>query len=351
MATMDASTTDRPRYGGLTDVAGVRVGHAERIGDGWLTGVTAVVPPSGTVGAVDVRGGGPGTHETDALEPGTLVQTVDAVTLTGGSAHGLASVTGVRRWCEEQGIGFQVAETTRVPIVPAAAVFDLGRGGDPTNRPTAEMGYGAAAGAIGDGVAAGCVGAGTGAMLAGGTLKGGVGQASVRLPGGVIVAALAVANAAGSPLLPGTTELLAAPLVRAIRPDVDLPPAAASGDTGASTATPAPTNTTLAVIVTNARLDRAEARRMAGAGHDGLARALRPVHTLADGDTVFGLATGEVEATTAAPTDWPGAASVGGLFAVQAAAADAVLLAIVDAVLSARSIPTPAGPLPAYADR
>lgn len=187
----------------ITDVAGVRVGHVQRIGDGWLSGVTVVLPPVGTVGSVDVRGGGPGTHETDALDPTTLVSTVDAVVLTGGSAFGLVSAAGAQRWCEEHGRGFAVPGTV-VPIVPAAAIFDLGRGGDVHARPDADMGYRAAAAAFDSGdhaaVARGNVGAGTGALVARGQYKGGIGTSSIELEGGVVVGAIAVVNALGSPV-------------------------------------------------------------------------------------------------------------------------------------------------------
>ena len=296
----------------ITEVTGVRVGHAQRTGDGWLTGVTVVVPPPGTVGAVDVRGGGPGTHETDALAPGTLVDTVDAVVLTGGSAYGLVAAHGVQRWCEEQGLGFPVGvrddgRPVVVPIVPAACIFDLGRGGDWDARPDAEMGHAAAASAVSGSLPRGAVGAGTGARTARGSAPGGVGNGLVRLPGGVLVAALAVVNAAG--VVGGGA------------------PPSGSGD--------AALNTTLAVVVTNARLDVAEATRAAGAGHDGLARSIDPVHTLSDGDTVFVLATGEIDSAAAAPeveTGWPGAQRVMGVATVQAAAAEAVRLAVLDAV-------------------
>lgn len=313
----------------LTDVSGVRVGHADRRGDGWLTGVTVVVPPAGTVGAVDVRGGGPGTHETDALAPGTLVDHVDAVALCGGSAYGLAAAQGVQRWCEEHGRGFGVGVADDgavqvVPIVPAAAIFDLGRGGDFSARPDAEMGYAATLHARSGEFERGAVGAGTGARTAAGTQPGGVGTATIELRGGVVVAALVVLNAAGRVLAKGETS--AAALV------------AATQNAGHG-----PLNTTLAVIATNASLDVAAARRMAGAGHDGLARAISPVHTLMDGDTVFALATGDVECVVADPTPtsqgWPGAdqvrglaaVQVRGLAAVQAAAADAVQAAVLDA--------------------
>ena len=330
------------RWGSITDVPGVRAGHAQRRGDGWLSGVTVVLPPPGTVGAVDVRGGGPATHETDALHPAALVPTVDAVALTGGSAYGLAAAGGVQRWCEQHGLGFGVGpehdrSSLVVPIVPAAAVFDLGRGGDPTARPDAALGYEAAvAAATGIGGQRGCVGAGTGAVLARSTLKGGVGTASVRLPGGIVVGALAVANAFGSPLDAGG-GLLGAAFIPDGLPVPTRPSAPAPADPGTE-GIPG-TNTTLAVVATNANLDPARTQRTAMAAQDGLARALRPAHTLLDGDTVFALATCEIEIE--GPT----------LVAVQAAAADAVLLAVLDAVLAATATRTPALDLPGYLDR
>ncbi len=200
--------------GAITDVAGVRVGHVQRTDDGWLSGVTVVLPPPGTVGSVDVRGGGPGTHETDALDPTTLSSTVDAVVLTGGSAYGLAAAHGAQRWCEENGRGFAVPGGL-VPIVPAAAIFDLGRGGDFSARPGDAMGYAATAAAAahsnGHDVERGNVGAGTGAAIGRGTYKGGVGTASITLEniskdGPVVVAALAVVNALGLPWGWGTSS-------------------------------------------------------------------------------------------------------------------------------------------------
>ena len=188
--------------GAITDVAGIRVGHVQKTGDGWLSGVTVVLPPPGTVGSVDVRGGGPATHETDSLDPTTLSQTVDAVVLTGGSAFGLAAAHGAQRWCEENGRGFPVPGGL-VPIVPAAAIFDLGRGGDFSARPGEAMGYAATAAAAaqpeGHDVERGNVGAGTGAAIGRGTYKGGVGTASITLENGVTVGALAVVNALGLP--------------------------------------------------------------------------------------------------------------------------------------------------------
>lgn len=345
-------------WGRVEDVPGVRVGHADRRGDGWLTGVTVLLPPPGTVGAVDVRGGGPGTHETDALDPSSLVPTVDAVVLTGGSAYGLAAAGGAQRWCEEQGRGFPVGPpgdpgALVVPIVPAAAVFDLGRGGDPAARPDAAMGYAAAAaaGAAQGPAATGCIGAGTGTQLALGTLKGGVGSASVRLPGGFVVGALAVVNAVGSPLDPVTGALLGTAFVP---PGLPRPPApdpaehaapAAAGSAAGQPPVPG-ANTTLAVVVTDAPLDPAGLRRVAVCGHDGLARSLSPVHTLMDGDTVFALSTTGPGTPAGSPALRPEQA-----FAVHAAAADAVLLAVLDAVLAATRTTTAAGPLPGYLDR
>jgi L-aminopeptidase/D-esterase-like protein len=301
--------------GAITDVPGIRVGNAQRLDGGWLSGVTVVLPPPGTIGSVDVRGGGPGTHETDALDPTTLVPTVDAVVLTGGSAYGLAAAGGVQRWCEQNGRGFAVPGGV-VPIVPAAAIFDLGRGGDFAARPGDAMGYEAAleaarpAGATG--VVRGNVGAGTGAAIGGGTFKGGLGTASVRLAGdnrGVVVGALAVVNAAGVPWQPG----------------VQAPPAGPG------------LNTTLVVLASNAVLTVAEARRTATAAHAGMARALNPVHTLVDGDTIFALATCELPLVR--DPQLPAAAIV----ELQSAAAEAVRLAILDGVASAEGVKTPAG--------
>lgn len=309
--------------GAITDVTGIRVGHVERIGDGYLTGVTVILPPPGTVGGVDVRGGGPGTHETDALKPGTLVSTVDAVVLTGGSAYGLITAHGAQRWCEEQGRGVPMGPPDRVvPIVPAAAVFDLGRGGDFGARPDEDWGYRAAvAAASGEGAWArrGNVGAGAGSLVAGRRLKGGLGLASatVEVDGGVTytVGALAVVNARGIPRLPGIDDL-----VRELEPEV------ADG-----------LNTTIAVVATDARLDVADITRTASCAHDGLARAIDPVHTLSDGDTIFGLATGERRL----PTD--PVARIAALVAIQSAAATVITEAVLDGVVNAQTISTPAG--------
>lgn len=311
--------------GAITDVPGIRVGHHQRTGDGWLTGVSVVLPPPGTVGSVDVRGGGPGTHETDALDPTTLVSTVDAVVLTGGSAYGLASAHGAQSWCEENGRGFAVPGGV-VPIVPAAAIFDLGRGGDFSTRPTADMGYAAtvAAAAEKDGhdVGRGSVGAGTGALIGRGQFKGGLGTASVTFENGVVVGALAVVNALGFPFE---------------APDIDLVPFKSSVVEPVETEAAGDfdelnhreqLNTTLVVVATNAILDPAECKRTASAAHAGLARALNPSHTLADGDTVFCLATGDVALDRSTET-----ARQVSLITLQSAAADVVRLAILDGIV------------------
>jgi putative pantetheine hydrolase len=307
---------------------------------------------------VDVRGGGPATHETDALSPTTLVPTVDAVCLTGGSAYGLAAAAGVQAWCEAHGRGVGVApppdrDRLVVPIVPAAAVFDLGRGGDPRARPDAGLGHAATVAASAAPVTVGSVGAGTGALAAGGALRGGVGSASIRVPvqvGSVVVGALAVVNPAGSPVALPEGALLGAGAVPAGLARPRTPTDAEAGalrDRFAVTAAaqvatgggPRPRmNTTLAVVATDARLDAAGCWRVAAAGHDGLARALRPVHTMLDGDAVFGLATGTVPLVAEE------------VVALQAAAADAVLLAVLDAVLAARAVRTPALDVPGYVD-
>ncbi|NED80600.1 P1 family peptidase [Streptomyces sp. SID11233] len=284
----------------LTDVAGIRVGHASLAGRGALSGTTVVLAPEGgAVAAVDVRGGGPGTRETDALDPRNLVQRIDAVVLTGGSAYGLDAASGVMAWLEEQGRGVRVGADPAqvVPVVPAACVFDLGRGGDWRARPDASTGRAAVEDAArtepGAAVAEGCVGAGTGAVA--GQLKGGVGTASVLLPSGITVGALVVVNAAGSVLDPRTGVLYgeygAAEPAVAPAPEVHRTARQRLAQAHDANARP-PLNTTLAVVATDADLSRAQAQKLAGTAHDGLARAIRPVHLLTDGDTVFALATG-----------------------------------------------------------
>ncbi|MFB7112332.1 P1 family peptidase [Streptomyces sp. NPDC056190] len=330
----------------LTDVEGVRVGHATCTGGGWLTGTTVVLAPEGgAVAAVEVRGGGPGTKETDALDPRNLVRTVEAVVLTGGSAYGLDAASGVMAWLEERGRGVRVGPDPShvVPVVPAACVFDLGRGGDFRARPDAVTGRAAveaaAASEVGGRVPEGCVGAGTGAAV--GPLKGGVGTASTVLDSGITVAALAVANAVGSAVDPETGvlygELFQGPVDY---PDTRVHEAARRrlAEAAARNAPP-PLNTTLAVVATDADLTKAQAQKLAGTAHDGIARAVRPVHLLNDGDTVFALATG------ARPLD-PGSPLA--LNEILTAGADQVTRAIVRAVRAAEAVTGPGGDWPAY---
>jgi L-aminopeptidase/D-esterase-like protein len=332
----------------LTDVAGLRVGHATRIGDGWLTGTTVVLAPEGgAVAAVDVRGGGPGTKETDALDPRNLVRKVEAIVLTGGSAYGLDAASGVMAWLEEQRRGVRVGADPAhvVPVVPAACVFDLGRGGAFSARPDAATGRAAveaaAASAPGAPVQQGCVGAGTGAAV--GPLKGGVGSASAVLGSGITVAALVVANAAGSAMDPETGVLYGELFQgRVNHPEATVHEAARErlAESAAKNGRP-PMNTTLAVVATDADLSKAQAQKLAGTSHDGIARAVRPVHLLNDGDTVFTLATG------ARPLD---AVNPLALNEVLAAGADLVTRAIVRAVRAAGSVDGAGGVWPSYGE-
>ncbi|MET9151019.1 P1 family peptidase [Streptomyces griseoflavus] len=332
----------------LTDVAGLRVGHATRAGDGWLTGTTVVLAPEGgAVAAVDVRGGGPGTKETDALDPRNLVQKAEAVVLTGGSAYGLDAASGVMAWLEERGRGVRVGPEPAhvVPVVPAACVFDLGRGGEFRARPDAATGRAAveaaAAAEPGAPVPQGCVGAGTGAVV--GLVKGGIGTASTVLESGITVAALVVANAAGSAVDPETGVLYGELFRgRARYPEAAVHEAALRRlAESAERNAPPPLNTTLAVVATDAVLSKAQAQKLAGTAHDGIARAVRPVHLLSDGDTVFTLATGGRPLDPADPL---------ALNDVLAAGADMVTRAIVRAVRTAEPVDGPGGAWPSYGE-
>ncbi len=340
----------------ITDVGGVRVGHHDRRGRGWLTGTTVVLPPAGTVGSVDVRGGGPSTRETDALAPTALVDVVHAVVLSGGSSYGLAAAGGVMDWLGEQHVGLPVGPDPEqvVPIVAGACLFDLGAGGRFALRPDASFGRSAAMSATTRRVRQGGVGAGTGAHA--GALKGGVGSARVVLDDGIIVAALIALNPGGSAVDPdtgvpyGARHLLPGELPGLRRPTAaDLRAARADGFTDLRARRPAPRNTLLAVVATDAALGKGECARLAGAGHDGMARAVRPVHAMTDGDVVFSLATGRrslPEATSGAMVQ-PLLSRPGQLSALMAAAADTVTRAVVHALVAARS----AGTMTSYLDR
>jgi L-aminopeptidase/D-esterase-like protein len=305
----------------ITDVAGILVGHHHRIGDGWATGVTAVLAPPGTVGGVDVRGGGPGTRETDLLDPATLVEHVDAVLLCGGSAYGLAAADGAMRWLADHGRGLRVGPAL-VPIVPAAVLFDLPLN-DWTHTPDASFGAAACAAAVAGHPARGCVGAGAGAVA--GRLKGGVGSASVRTAAGV-VGALAAVNPMGDVVDPAT----GLPWSHRAPGDFGLLPPHPDEVLAAAASPPRPAtlNTTIGVVATDAALTKAQCRRLAMVAHDGLARAVRPAHSLYDGDTVFALATGSR----------PGAVGPDALNELCAAAAAAFESAVVDGVLAARTV-------------
>ena len=276
-----------PGTDSITDVPGITVGHATAARRGWRTGTTVVIAAKGAVGGVDVRGGGPGTHETDLLRPENLVHHVHAICLTGGSAYGLAATSGVMAVLESRGVGFPVGVDGNdvVPIVPGAVIYDLGRGGVFGNRPDADFGRRAALAARRRPPAQGSVGAGTGAMAGG--LQGGVGSASVTLSDGTVVGAIAVVNSAGSVIDPDSGlpweargHLLRGPS-RVDRAALDahwvsLRP---------------PLNTTIGVVATSAPMTKAECHKFASVAHDGLARAIRPAHSMFDGDTIFGLST------------------------------------------------------------
>ena len=288
----------------------------------------------GAMASCDVRGGGPGTRETDLLDPIAMIDRVQAICLSGGSAYGLAAAHGVMRWHEEHRAGFPVGPEPShvVPIVPAAVIFDLGRGGVFTNRPDDEFGYRACAAARSGAVAMGAVGAGTGAVSGG--LQGGVGTASITLESGVVVGALAVVNSAGQVISPDTGLPHFHEGIRLRRP----PTAQRQALIEATRIPPTPLNTTIGVVATSAALTKPECRKMAAVAHDGLARAIRPVHSLFDGDTIFCVSTAQhmIEAD-----EEPGYRRLhtrpGVVNTLLAAAADCFALACTRAVIDAKS--------------
>ena len=319
------------RSGSIADVPGIRVGHAtDTVG---LTGCTVVLCEQGAVGGVDQRGGAPGTRETDLLRPLHLVQKVHAVLLAGGSAFGLAAADGVMRYLEERGVGFDT-RVARVPIVPAAILFDLDVG-DPQARPTAAMGYAACQAATDGPVAEGNVGAGTGAAAgrilgAGRAMKSGLGTAAVSLGGGLVVGALVAVNPSLGDVVDPTTGAV---LAGARKPGSNEPVntlAVMRSMVGKAVLRFA-SGTVIGVAATNGRLTKGEANKMAQMAQDGIARAIRPAHTMFDGDTLFALATGDKRAD---------------VNLIGAYAAEVVAEAIVRAVQAAES----AGGLPAYRD-
>lgn len=342
---------NKPPNGTLTALEGVRVGQYQRVGRGWLTGTTVVFVPRGATAGVDVRGGGPGTRETELLRPENLVQHVHAVCLSGGSAYGLAAADGVMRRCAELGVGLQTGTEPHhvVPIVPAAIIYDLGRGGRFDNRPGAEFGYQATATASLRAVRSGNVGAGAGAVSAG--LKGGVGNAAQVLSDGTVVAALAVVNAAGSLIDPQSgLPWLGNGAQRGLRrPDrEDRRQLAALLAARLDPLEMRPLNTTIGVVATNAALTKAECTKLAQLAHDGLARAANPSHLMTDGDTVFALSTSHAEIVSGPPA--AGLAGPGSRAAflnrILAAGANVFAAACLDAMLCAEGVPG----FPSYRD-
>lgn len=354
----DARRDDGDIIGSITDVAGLRLGHFHRRSATWRTGTTVVVAPDGAVAGVDVRGGGPGTRETDLLRPENLVSHVHAICLTGGSAFGLAAADGVMSELEQRRIGFPVGAEADlvVPIVPAAVIFDLGRAGHPEHRPDREFGIRATraafartntAAARSAAATEGALGAGTGARAGG--LQGGVGMASrvvdlgavgdASAPASTVVSALAVVNAVGSVIDPRTalpfepTGSLRTPSAGDRRRFTDH---LASLDVRRHP----PLNTTIGVVATDLALTKAECSKVAAVAHDGLARAIRPAHSMHDGDTIFTLATGGLPRESRSGS-WPLVMNL-----VLRAAAEVFALACTRAVLEATDVGGP----PSYRD-
>ena len=320
----------------LTAVEGVKVGSVTL--PGRPTGCTAILFKEGTTGSVDVRGGAPGTRETNVLDPVNNVQIVNAISLAGGSAFGLDAASGVMKWLDEKHIGYPVGAAGVVPIVPGAILFDLGFGGDPKIRPGADCGYQAAGLASESPVQEGNVGAGAGATVGksggargsgGGPMKAGIGSAAIKMPNGLVVAALVAVNAVGDIIDPWTGEVVAG----ARGADGKLLDARKILRGGSAGEGRAGENTTIGLVVTNAKLTKVQAQKMAQMAHDGYARAISPIHTPADGDTIFTLATGTR----------PGEPDI---LRIGALAADVMSEAIVRAALSAKA----SGGLPAARD-
>jgi L-aminopeptidase/D-esterase-like protein len=313
----------------LTAVEGVKVGSVTLTGR--PTGCTVILFKEGTTGSVDVRGGAPGTRETDLLNPVNNVQIVNAVSLAGGSAFGLDAASGVMKWLDEKNIGYPVGASGVVPIVPAAILFDLSFGGSPKIRPGADCGYQAAGLASEAPVQEGNVGAGAGATVGksgggrsgtgGGPMKAGLGSAAIKLPNGLVVAAIVAVNAVGDIIDPWTGQVVAG----ARGADGTLIDARRMLRGGGGREGRAGENTTIGLVATNAKLTKVQAQKMAQMAHDGLARAISPVHTPGDGDTIFSAATGT----------WDGVVNYGQIGALAAEAmADAVVRAATQATSS-----------------
>lgn len=330
-----------PHQNTITDVLGLEVGHASN--PDALTGVTVILCRKGAVAGVDVRGGAPGTRETDLLNPTNMVQKVHAIMLAGGSAYGLDAASGVMKYLEENKIGFNSGAAI-VPIVPAAILYDLGLG-QPDVRPTPEMGYLAASSASRNKPAEGNVGAGTGASVGkifgnSGAMKAGIGTWSIDIGGGVIVGAIVAMNAFGDVINPQNGEILAGarpakigfiklggsePFANTLMVMKSL-----AGRTILNLATQS--NTVIGVVATNAKLNKAQATKVAQMAQDGLARVVKPAHTMLDGDTIFALSTGNKKAD---------------ISTIGAYAAEAFALACLRAVETAES----AGGIPGLASK
>ncbi len=321
----------------ITDIDGIKVGHAQN--DAALTGCTVVIVEKGAVGGVDQRGGAPGTRETDLLRPMHMVDKVHAIVLTGGSAFGLDAASGVMKYLEEHGIGFN-SGPVKVPIVPAAVLFDLGIG-DPMVRPDAEMGYSACVNASEGVFPQGNVGAGTGATVGKifgmkQAMKSGIGSASMDIGGGVIVSALVAVNAFGDVIDPSNRQIIAGARPMQAGP-INLGGKGKFADTlevmksisgrTIMTFAAAASNTVIGVVATNADLNKEEANKLAQMSHNGLALSIRPAHTMFDGDTIFAISAGKRKADI----------NIVGAFAVEVMAQ-----AILNAVRSAKE----AGGLP-----
>jgi L-aminopeptidase/D-esterase-like protein len=311
---------------GLTAIAGIRVGHASNFDA--LTGCTAILCERGAVGGVDIRGSASETSSIDTLQPGHITSHVHGIVLSGGSAFGLETASGVRHYLEQHGAGFRVGRAV-VPIVPGAVLFDL-EIGKPGIRPTREMGEAAAAAATADPVKEGAVGAGTGATVGKifgirQAMKSGIGSGLVELPGGVLVAALVAVNAFGDVRDPATGKLIAG--VRRAQDGLELADTEAVMKSGAlrpgASQSGGPRNTTLAVVATNARLSKVEAGKLAALAGLGMARTIYPVYTMFDGDTCFALSIGDARAD---------------VNTLGVAAAEAVAQAVVRAVRNAPSM-------------
>jgi L-aminopeptidase/D-esterase-like protein len=321
--------------GAITDVAGIKVGHSTRTDR--PTGCTVLIAEDGATGAVDQRGGAPGTRETDLLNPVNSVQKINAIVLSGGSAYGLATADGVMRYLEEKNLGYYIGPGKNgakhvVPIVPAAIMIDLNYGGDWNIRPTAENGYQACIAASNKPPQQGSVGAGAGATvgkLLGNArmMKGGFGTASVQLPNGVVIGAMAVTNGAGDVWDHIRGQLIAGARTEDGKHLADVMQLMRSGKFAMPPLSPIQ-NTTLGAIAVNVDLNKAQLTKVTQMATDGYALAIRPVHTPFDGDTIFGVATGKWKV--------PAAAIDSTIAIVGALAADVMARAVVSAVMHAK---------------